>query len=123
MFAGSLVRAAGGQVVKAGQPFVPEVLYQGNYYPICGHFFWDSQDGAATVCKNLGFSGGELKNWPVRSSNEGYTKDAMPVGTCDVSQHLDKCTDGGNAWGDLGYGNGFCRMGNHVKIEVTCFGE
>ena len=44
-----------------GIPLWPEVFHAGKFYPICGHYFWDSDDGAATVCKMLGFSGGKRK--------------------------------------------------------------
>merc|ERR1712157_20474 len=38
----------------AGTAFVPEVHYNGQYYPICGHYFWDDNGGAESVCKSLG---------------------------------------------------------------------
>merc|ERR1712156_923072 len=31
----------------------PEVYINGNYRPICGHFFWDNDNGADLFCKQL----------------------------------------------------------------------
>ena len=35
------VRAENGAIATAGVAFVPEVMFNGNWYPICGHYFWD----------------------------------------------------------------------------------
>ena len=123
MSTGEFIRAEGGKKVLAGQAFVPEVYYNREYYPICGHHFWDSKDGATTVCKALGFTTGTLKNWPKQSSNEAYTKDAMAVGLCKPGEQFTHCSGGGNGWGDLDFNGGSCKKGKHVKIEVICDGK
>lgn len=102
----------------AGKGFVPEVLYQGKYYPICGHYFWDSQDGATTVCKALGFSSGKFKR-----TNAKYDVDSMPVGRCSKGQPLNKCTFGGNGWGNLNYRSGWCKKGTSIGVQVVCTGS
>ena len=101
-----------------GEAFVPEVLYEGRYYPICGNWFWDTDDGATTVCKALGFFSGKKKK-----TSEKYQVDAMPVGTCKSGEPLDKCTLGGNAWGNFNYNSGWCKKGNPIGVQVVCAGK
>ena len=31
-----------------------QVSYGGEWYPVCGHWFWDDEHGATTICKLLG---------------------------------------------------------------------
>ena len=112
------VRAAGGDAVTAGVAFVPEVMYNGQWSPICGHYFWDNNNGAATVCEALGFSGGTHQQ-----TRTTYSTDAMPVGECSAGQALNSCTDGGNAWGNFEWDNGGCKAGTEVGITVTCGAE
>ena len=73
-----------------GKAFVPEVLFEGEYYPICGHKFWDNDDGATTLCKHVGFQKGTSQ----KIKNE-YNVDSMPVGRCKPGEELMKCTGGG----------------------------
>ena len=65
--------------VVAGVSFVPEIYDDatGNYYPICGHCFWDNDNGASLVCQELGFDNGS-----VEATRDAYNVDAMPVGHC-----------------------------------------
>ena len=111
------VRRKDGKKPVEGEAFVPEVLYQGKYYPICGHYFWDTDDGATSVCKALGFSSGKVKKTQAK-----YTVDAMPVGVCKSGEPLDKCTGSGNAWGNLDYRSGSCKKGNSIGVQVICEG-
>ena len=116
--AGPFIRAEGGKQATPGLSFVPEVLFQGNYYPICGHYFWDNDFGAQTVCEALGFKHGQ-----VRVTGTSYNKDAMPVGKCNSGESLDKCTAGGNAFGNLDTNNGWCNKGQEIGVEVACVNE
>ena len=112
------VRAEGGAKVVPGEGFVPEVLFEGKYYPICGHYFWDNDYGAETVCKALGFNDGAH----ARTSAK-YEEHAMPVGKCNSGQPLDECSGGGNAWGNLDLNNGWCNSGKDIGVEVVCTGN
>ena len=111
----ALARAQGGKTVQKGQAFVPEVLYNGKYYPICGHYFWDNDNGATTFCKMLGFHKGTYK-----STRNTYDVDSMPVGECKPGEGLMKCTGGGNGWGNLDYRAGWCKKGQKIGVTVTC---
>ena len=102
--------------MTAGVAFVPEVMYNGQWYPICGHYFWDNNNGATTVCEALGFSGGGT----LTNRYATHSTDAMPVGMCSAGQALTSCTNGGNAWGNFEYNNGWCKAGTAVGVTVTC---
>ena len=98
--AAKFARAKDGETVQEGKAFVPEVLFEGKYHPICGHYFWDSEHGAKAFCNLLGF-----KNGKMTQTKAIYNVDAMPVGHCKAGEELTKCTGGGNAWGNFGYDN------------------
>jgi len=106
--------------IAANEKFVPYVCYNGEFYRICGHFFWDNDDGATTVCKALGFNSGKRPDGGDRSL--GLSADAMPVGKCKADESLDKCTDspGYNGWGDFGNGNGWCKAGQNAGFKMYC---
>ena len=101
--------------MEQGKAFVPEVSYQGKWYPICGHYFWDNDTGATAVCKLLGFERGSYT-----STRAKYEVDAMPVGDCKAGEELTKCTGGGNAWGNFNDRNGWCKKGQNIGVTVTC---
>merc|ERR1712113_901447 len=111
----ALVRAQNGKKIKAGQAFYPEVLYNGKYYPICGHYFWDNHEGAKIICKSVGMKGGKQKR-----TSKKFNKDSMPIGKCNAGQALDKCTGGGNAWGKFNHRGGWCSKGKNIGVQVTC---
>ena len=115
-----LVRAQGGATVKEGEAFVPEVLFGGKYYPICGHYFWDNDFGAGSVCKSLGFTD-RSDIHATSKTGDVYDTDAMPVGGCKDGEDLTKCTGGDNAWGNFDFRGGRCKRGNSVGVKVTCY--
>ena len=109
-------RAAGAAMVTSGISFVPEVRFGQDWYPICGHQFWNNNNGASTICKALGFSSGTLQR------GQPYDLDSMEVGLCNPGQPLDACTGGGNRWGPPST-SGWCRKGQDAGITVTCLKE
>ena len=113
------MRATNGATATAGVAFVPEVMFNGNWYPICGHYFWNNNYGAATVCEALGLTGG-LGWYKHTRTRTTYSTDAMPVGSCTAGQALTSCTDGGNGWGNLEYHQGWCKAGTNIGVTVTC---
>ena len=108
-------RLAGPVGLQATVAFVPEVMNNGKWSPICAHYFWNNDNGAKTVCTTLGFSGGTHQQ-----TNTTYDTDAMPVGACYAEQDLTSCTGGGNAWGNFEESHGYCKAGTSVGITVTC---
>jgi hypothetical protein len=95
------VRRAGKATVVSGQAFSPEIMYNGSWYPICGHWFWDDNNGATTVCQGLGFSSGLVSSGYGERAHTSQPKAAMPVGRCNAGEALTSCSNGGNYWGDF----------------------
>jgi hypothetical protein len=96
--------------------FIPEIDYEGHYYPICGLNFWDNDEGASTLCRLSGYRNGGI----VIRTNATYVKDAMPIGKCNPGEDVDSCSAGGNAFGDFSYHEGACAAGQLVGIEIVC---
>lgn len=46
----------------------PQIFQDGTYHPICGHWFWDNNEGAKSYCKQLGFADGEI----IEGADESY---------------------------------------------------
>ena len=106
------------QVSALNKSPTPEIFYDGQWYPICGHYFWDGNTNAATtLCKQLGFASGTPTKTETKNS-----KNAMPVGRCNANEPLTACKGGGNAWGNLNYRGTYCHKGQAVGVTVKCTG-
>ena len=111
------LRTAGGQAPPGDVPFTPEIEHEeGQYVPVCGIGFWDNDEGASALCRLGGYSQGGK----VIRTNTTYAKDAMPIGKCHPGEDADKCSAGGNAYGDFTFQGGACTAGKPVGIEVVC---
>ena len=113
---GTQVRGRGFYAVKPGVQFVPEVLFNGSWYPICPDGFTDNWYGATKICENLGLAiGVSSKEW-----KEGDNL-LMPVGKCEDGQDLDKCEFNGiRRWGEIN--SGLCSTSNEF-VKMVCFSE
>ena len=102
--------------VKLEADGTPKFYWSGKWSPICGHYFWNNQEGSISFCKKLGYVGGTLTR--IRGT---YEDDAITVGMCDVNEDLESCTRGCN---DKIIGNGCldCRAGQKVSIKIECHG-
>jgi len=99
-------------------PGVAEVSIDGNWVPICGHWFWDNRYGADTFCQSLGYASGML-------TNLGATLDrnAMCVGNCKVGEKIGDCWGEGNCRGDCRWnsvGCSLCAAGRNAGFNMTC---
>ena len=98
----------------------PEIYWNGKWTPICGHYFWDNDNGAKLFCQKLGLVNGKIKG-----KGSKLTDDAIRIGACsDSDNQLFGCTGGCN---DLKVGGnctnderGVCTKGQPAKIEIEC---
>ena len=90
---------------------IPYLFWDGKWSPICGHNFWDNQNGAKAFCQELGFNGGKFHRQSGR-----YSEDAIEVGTCRSGETIDSCTGGFNKYKTTER----CKAGNGVKITISC---
>ena len=88
---------------------IPEVYWNGQWSPICGHYFWDNNVGVNLFCQKLGFSSGV-----VRRTRTKLKFDAIRIGKCRATDHWLNCTGGCN---DLAIG-GRCFINSNAKCTV-----
>lgn len=110
--------------------FFPWVSQGSEWYPICGHHFWDGNVGATNVCRALGFDSGEVeRKGLLGKQNIKYKadKNAMPVGECTPGEPMNSCTAGGNQWDKFDHKYGIwqesCHAGEDVAFKVSCKGK
>merc|ERR1711899_654735 len=107
--------------VRIKEEKYPEIFLNGNWLPICGHYFWDNNYGADLFCQKLDpkFTNGIIS----KSHGKRLASDGVRIGKCQPEdQQLLSCTGGGN---DLGIGNGFatanCEAGQLAAVEIQCY--
>ena len=71
MFPGKLCRNGDVKISKDGTPYF---FWNGKFYPICGHWFWDTKYGAKSFCQKLGYMNGHIKEKRV-GSEKNYAED------------------------------------------------
>jgi len=113
-----LANSIGNIVSSASEYAFPWVFWSGDWYPICGHYFWDSTINSDIICEMLGM-GPESYISKVSTS---FNFDAMPVGNCNAGESLTSCTNGGNGWGDFSHNSGWCTAGNNIGVQIKCGG-
>ena len=85
-----------------------EVFKDGQWGTVCGHWFWDSNDGANIACKKVGYAGGTVytagsispatdANMPIHAGCTVCHPDDLAAGILD-------CSASGTAGGDDGPG-------------------
>merc|ERR1712039_1111068 len=47
-------------LVRLDDNNIAEISFKGNWFPICGHWFWDNANGANLFCQKLGSQSGQL---------------------------------------------------------------
>ena len=99
----------------------PEIKIDGIWVPICGHYFWENQNGAKLFCRKLGFANGEHKG---RETGSLLSKPGYHVGYCKGSDtDLLSCT-GTCATGEVGGTDcGNCNAGQHAGVEIKCIND
>ena len=92
----------------------PYIFWLKEWFPICGHWFWDDNNGATAFCNKLGYpSGTQARTF------QSYDEESMKVGGCYPGEDLIDCTAGGNEY-KIG---GSCTPGNDEGISISCSGQ
>ena len=94
--------------------FLPEVIYEKEFLPVCGAETGAAKDGAfagmnketlTSFCTKLGFERGRV--WPHgKRAKKMLSKNAMMIGSCKSGEALNKCSLGrrnGLAYPRIGY--------------------
>ena len=102
-----------GDVLLA-QNGTPFLFWNGKWYPICGHWFWDNDHGATAFCTKLGYESGRVNVRNERMAGT-YGVPAIHVGKCRAGEELTACTGTRNH-----YDSRNCNAGDNIRITITC---
>ena len=102
----------------------PLVFWDNSWMPICGHYFWDNQNGAKLFCEKMGYTSGKFNG---RGSGDKYSQDSFKIGKCNDGDKWESCSGGCNEYEsggkcDESWG-GYCTKDEEVKITIACSGE
>ena len=71
---------------------VPQIMWRGRFWDICGNGFWNNDYGAELFCKKLGYEKGTIETIKGKSG-KATTRLSFHVGECTKSDtSLLKCT-------------------------------
>ena len=114
-----VLKVVSGACVKLEADGTPKVFWEKKWRPLCGHWFWDNNNGADSFCQRLGYSYGELER-----TNSAYDEDAIRLGRCNSNEDFLSCSNGCNDKGIGDGGNGCkCSAGNNVGFKLSCAGR
>lgn len=111
--------------VKLEQDGTPSIFWDNLWSPICGHYFWDNQDGATKFCQKMGYASGEHTRL-----DKAYSVDAFRLGKCNENDEWDtKCSGGCNDY-EIGgscsnsmFSAADCTVAGKVAMTITCSGK
>ena len=99
------------------------VFWANQWMPICGHAFWDNQEGAKLFCKKMGYESGTFSG---RGSGHKYGVDSFRIGKCLSGDKWESCSGGCNDYQGGGacsvYPPAKCDKDQAVKITIQCSG-
>ena len=102
--------------VDDGTPFI---YWNSQWFPICGHYFWDNYIGSSIYCKKLGYSDGIVLG---SENDEKYVVDSFRVGKCYENDAFTSCSGGCNDYEAGGYcgSKKFWDRGNSNRETARC---
>ena len=100
-----------------GSNDIAEVFYNGQWGPICGHWFWENDIGASLFCQELGFPSGKITKTLTLPS------DGLRVGMCQEGDNWLQCSQ--NDCNQLEFGGfcnngGNCQKGQNAAVAIEC---
>ena len=105
--------------MRLGKNQIAEALFNGQWVPICGHFFWNNNIGASLFCQQLGFEYGSIKERLI------LPIDGLRVGLCLHGDKWLQCShDSCNQLEVGGHCNngGQCTKGQKAGVSIECTG-
>ena len=103
---------------------IPMIYWGGKWSPICGHYFWNNDNGVNKFCKALGYDYGQKWKTNQKSQSIGFW-----IGKCKNKDHFPRCTGGCNKRSHGGsckthlLGGPSCDKRKHNLIKVECHGS
>ena len=106
--------------VKLETDGTPYVFWYNQWTPICGHYFWNNQEGAKLFCRKMGYKSGSLSG---HGSGQKYATDSFRIGECNSNDMWENCRGGHNDYqigGRFNQGTAKCDRYQEVKITIWC---
>lgn len=99
-----------------------QVWSEWSWHTVCGHWFWNDDNGAATACKKLGYpNGGKIHRMSGQTLNNN---DPIYIGACKPGEAIGQCTAGYNSGcGQNAIDCAECSRGTDAVIEIECLGS
>jgi len=91
----------------------PEVYADGEWIPVCGHYFTDSNAGAVLICKSMGFNSGRVTQQGIPLARDGFV-----IGRCEDNDAHHLSCDRGDAVSLAAA----CRAGSKSGVVIECDG-
>ena len=95
----------------------------GAFHPICGHHFWDNNEGAKLFCQKLGYTEGQIDTL---GKSQSYNQDSIWIGLCQsVDGDISTCSGPCNTkqvGGDCVDSYDDCNAGALAKMSIKCNG-
>ena len=105
--------------VRLGEINIAEVFFNHQWVPICGHWFWDNDEGANLFCHELGFETGKI-----RKTKLTLLSDGLSVGRCVKGDTWLQCSHRNcnqlKVGGQCNNG-GSCKKGQNAAVSIACF--
>ena len=104
----------------------PELFFKETWSPICGHWFWNNNNGADLFCKmkmHSSYATGRITTGEKFGSKLPITSAGLLLGICrEDDADIGHCT-GGNNW-NKDKANTYCHAGrDDAGLKIICEGE
>ena len=104
-----------------GSNDIAEVFYNGQWGPICGHWFWENDIGASLFCQELGFPSGKITKTLTLPS------DGLRVGMCLEGDNWLQCSHPKCnqliIGGQCNDSSAVCTKGENAAVSIHCDGS
>ena len=104
-------------LVRLDDNNIAEISFNGDWLPICGHWFWDNGNGADLFCQELGYQSGQL------GDRTQLPREGIRIGRCNNGDTWPNCSSGCNDQSIGGTQCSDCRSGALAGIKINCDGK
>jgi len=91
----------------------PYFHHGGIWMPVCGHWFWENNNGCSAVCQRLGYS---YDGAILARTYSSFSKDSIHLGMCRADEPIDQCTGGANTFETSSH----CTQGERIGVTCSC---
>ena len=105
--------------VRLNNDEIAEIYQHGKWIPICGHWFWDNNNGATLFCQQLGYFSGIVKEESI-AGQVPLPDDGFRIGECKTNDIWGQCTGSCNDHTTGGTHCSDCRSGAMAGLKIEC---